>query len=309
MSMKPFFLFSGTSNPDLSSAIADRLNTALGNIEITRFLDNECRVRVGEEVDGHPIFVIQSLSQIADQNLVELCLIGQALKSWKAQKVTAVIPWMGYSKQDKAFRPGESVSAQLVAKFIEAAGFDHVITVELHSENLIPYFHIPVLELSTHILLIQAFVKAGGEVTPETTMVVSPDTGGKDRSARFAKTIGLPIVYLTKLRDRQTGEVVVTKLSDSVEGLDVIIFDDIINTGATAIKTSNFLHVNGANRIYFLATHAVLAGDAPEKLSQSNIDQIIVTDTITTPREKFIPKLSVVSAAPLLADAIIASLR
>jgi len=302
--MKPYFLFSGTSNPDLSSAIADRLNHPLDKIEITRFIDNECRVRVNEEVDGHPIFVIQSLSQIADQHLVELCLIGQALKSLKAQQVTAIIPWIGYSKQDKAFRPGESISASLVAKFIEAAGFDHVVTLELHSENLIPFFRIPVSELSTHELLIGAFHKAGGEVAPETTVVVSPDAGGQSRSARFAKEIGLPIVYLTKFRDRETGEVAVTKLSDPVKGKDAIIFDDIINTGATAIKTSNFLHVNGASRIYFLATHAVLAGYAPEKLSMSDIDQIIVTDTISVLREKFIPKLSVVSVAPLLTDAI-----
>lgn len=305
--MKPFFLFSGSSNPDLSAAVADRLGHPLDNVEITRFIDNECRVRINEEVDGHPIFVIQSLSQIADQHLVELCLIGQALKSLKAQHVTAIIPWMGYSKQDKAFRPGESVSAGLVAKFIEAAGFDHVITLELHSENLIPLFKIPVRELSTHELLIAAFRKAGGDVTPQTTVVVSPDAGGEGRSARFAKEIGLPIVYLTKTRDRISGEVVVTKLSGPIRGKDAIIFDDIINTGGTAIKTSNFLRENGGNRIYFLATHPVLAGDASLKLHDSSINQIIVTDTIAVPRDKFIPKLSVISCASLLSDVIAAS--
>ena len=291
-------LLSGTSNPELASRIARRLHTKLGDIEITRFIDNECRVYIKEQVEGKMVVVVQSLSTIADQHLVELCLIGQALKSLKARHVIAVIPWLGYSKQDKEFRKGEAISAQLVAKFIEAAGFDAVITVELHSENVLPFFKIPVSEIRTEELLRKALKIRPGAV------VVSPDKGGKSRSERFANGSGLPIAYLVKKRNLETGEVTVADIEGTVKGHDVIIFDDIINTGATAIRTSQFLKNHGAKKIYFLATHAVLAGDAAELFAKSPIDHVIVTDTIAIPKAKLFRKLSLSSVAPFLAGAI-----
>lgn len=291
-------LLSGTSNYELSGKISRILKFPLGDIEITRFIDNECRVYIKENVEGKRVFVVQSLSTIADQHLVELCLIGQALKSLKAAKVIAVIPWLGYSKQDKEFRKGEAISAQLVAKFIEAAGFDGVISVELHSDNVLPYFKIPVTALSSHKLLISALRQ---KANISSMVVVSPDRGGKSRSERFAKSVNLPIAYLVKKRNLETGEVTVVNIEGDVKGRDVVIFDDIINTGATAIRTSQFLRVHGAKKIYFLVTHAVLAGDAPQKLAKSMIDQVIMTDTITIPKEKKFPKFWVVSVAPLLA--------
>lgn len=296
-------LFSGTSNFDLSKRVAQTLKIPLGDIEITRFIDNECRVYIQESVEGKNVFVFQSLSEVADQHLVELCLIGQALKSLKARHVTAVIPWLGYSKQDKEFRKGEAVSAQLVAKFIEAAGFDHVITVELHSENVVPFFHIPVQEISSHQLLVETLQKQS-KLSFDHMCVVSPDTGGKSRSARFARLLNLPIVYLEKDRDKASGKVAVTGIQGNVQGKDAVIFDDIINTGATAIKTSQFLKQKGALKIYFLATHAVLAGAASLQLAESLIDQVIVADTIFIPKAKQFSKLSIISVAPLLADAI-----
>jgi len=293
-------LLSGTSNQPLAAAVASALKISLGAIDITRFIDNECRVYITQDLKEKEVFVLQSLSAVADQHLVELCLIGQAAKSLGALRVTAVIPWMGYSKQDKAFRKGEAVSAQLVAKFIEVAGFDAVMTVELHSENVVPFFRIPVTELSTHELLGSSLKR----LNLLGTIVVSPDAGGKSRSARFAKTVGLPIIYLEKNRDKVTGKVTVTGINGDVRGKDVVIFDDIINTGATAIKTSQFLKSHGARRIFFLATHAVLAGDASAKLAASPIDQVVVTDTIVVPKDKRFEKLTIVSVASLLADAL-----
>lgn len=210
---------------------------------------------------------------------------------------------MGYSKQDKEFRKGEAVSAQLVAKFIESAGFDHVITIELHSENVVPFFHIPVQEVSSRELLAQTLRKQS-RLSLERTCVVSPDTGGKSRSARFARLLNLPIVYLEKDRDKASGKVVVSGIKGEVRYKNIVIFDDIINTGATAIKTSQFLKNKGALNIYFLATHAVLAGDACMKLQLSAIDSVIVTDTIHISQEKYFKKLAIVSIASLLADAI-----
>lgn len=294
-------LFSGTSNPSLSQKIAKKLKTKLGDAEVTRFIDNECRVYIKEEVKDKSVFVIQSLSEVADQHLVELCLFGQALKSLQAKEVIAIIPWLGYSKQDKEFRKGEAVSAQLVAKMIEAAGFDRVITCELHSEKVIPYFHIPVTELSTSKILHQALLSV---IPLVNALVVSPDAGGQSRSERFAKQANLPIVYLTKTRDLESGAVIIKSISASVTGKQVIIFDDIINTGSTAIKSAEYLKKQGAGKIIFLATHAVLAGHAINDLDKSPIDQIIVTDTITLPAAKKISKLDIVTVASLLSAAI-----
>lgn len=298
--MSDTVLFSGTSNQPLAAAVTSTIGIRLGNIEITRFIDNECRVYITQDVKNKNVFVLQSLSAVADQHLVELCLIGQAAKSLGAGHVTAVIPWMGYSKQDKAFRKGEAVSASLVAKFIEVAGFDAVMTIELHSENVVPFFHIPVTELTAHELF-RSSLKGSH---PSRLTVVSPDAGGKSRSARFARIAGFPIVYLEKDRDKGTGNVTVMGVSGDVSEKDVVIFDDIINTGATAIKTSAFLKNRGAKRIFFLATHAVLAGDASAKLAASPIDRIVVTDTIVVPKEKRFEKLTIVSVASLLANAL-----
>ncbi len=297
-------IFSGTSNTPLALAIAKELKTTLGAIEITRFIDNECRVYIKEPVDGKHIFVIQSLSQVADQHLVELCLIGQALKSLKAKYVTAVIPWMGYSKQDKAFRKGEAVSAQLVAKFIESAGFDSVITIELHSENVVPFFRIPVVELSTHTLLGSSLKRSHLFRLKRKVVVVSPDEGGKSRSEQFARAMNFPVIHLQKSRDLTTGTVRVRGINGDVKNCTVVIFDDIINTGATAIKTSEYLKNHGASDIYFLATHAVLAGDASRQLSESSIDEVFATDTIFIPEDKKFKKLHVISTSQLLSRAI-----
>lgn len=289
-------LIAGTSNQPLVKRIAKESRMPIGMVEITRFIDSECRVYVKDDVAGEHIYVVQSLSQVADQHLVELCLIGQALKGLDADRVTAVVPWMGYSKQDKEFRKGEAVSAQLVAKFIEAAGFDDVVTVELHSENVVPYFKIPVHELHTHELL-------AGEVTQsQDTVVISPDYGGKSRSESFAESIGLPVVYLEKTRDLESGKVAITSTSAPVDGKTAIIYDDIINTGSTAIEASAFLKSQGAKTVSVLATHAVLAGEAHTKLSESQIDSIVVTDTIAIPPDKQIDKLRHVSIAPALTE-------
>ncbi|MBI5019528.1 ribose-phosphate pyrophosphokinase [Candidatus Gottesmanbacteria bacterium] len=297
-------LFSGTSNKGLAERVAVSLGIPLGDVEITRFIDNECRVFVKEDVAGEDVFVLQSLSEVADQHLVELCLLGSSLRDLHAKKVTAVIPWMGYSKQDKAFRKGEAVSAQLIAKFIEAAGFDAVITMELHSENVLPFFHIPVTELSTHTVLHHALSELVPGAVSEGTVVVSPDRGGKSRSERFARAVGLPVVYLEKSRDTVTGEVRVTGIDGSVSGKPVIMFDDIINTGSTAVKTSEYVQKEGATAIYFLATHAVLAGSGAAVLAGSTISRVLVTDTVFIPENKKFATLAITSVSGIIADAI-----
>lgn len=302
-------LFSGTSNRDLAERVASSVGIQLGDVEITRFIDNECRVFVKEDVAEEEVFVLQSLSEVADQHLVELCLLGSVLKDLGAKKVTAIIPWMGYSKQDKAFRKGEAISAQLVAKFIEAAGFDAVITMELHSKNVLPFFHIPVTELSTHTVLHNALSSLIPGVVSKNAVVVSPDRGGKSRSERFAHAVGLPVIYLEKSRDTASGEVTVTGIDGEVNDKTVIMFDDIINTGATAVKTSEFVIAKGATAVYFLATHAVLAGSSTRILADSSLARVLVTDTVHIPQEKKFATLVVTSVAGLIADAILAQTK
>jgi len=298
-------LFSGTSNLPLAKSVASLLHMKLGDAEITRFIDNECRVYIRENVEGQDVYVLQSLSEVADQHLVELCLVGQAIKGLGAKKVTAVIPWMGYSKQDKAFRKGEAISAQLVARFIESAGFDAVIAAELHSKSVLPYFSVPVTEISTHSLLGNAApTKRVLEGCFENTVVASPDKGGRLRSEQFAHEVKLDIAYLKKVRDVVTGNVTVTGTDTDIAGKTVIIFDDIINTAATAIQTSAYVKKQGAQVVLFLATHAVFAGNAVKALAQSVIDRVVVTDTIVIPKEKQFEKLSIVSIAPLLAEVL-----
>ena len=197
------------------------------------------------------------------------------------------------------FRKGEAVSAQLVAKFIEAAGFDNIISLELHSENLLPFFKIPFQKISTHDLLAQQIQ------INKNMLVISPDKGGQGRSQNFAKKLNLPIAYVEKQRDLITGIVKVVSVSENVKGKEIIFFDDIINTGQTAIKESEYLKDKGVKKIIFLATHAVLAGDASPKLQNSPIDEIIVTDTIKIPKEKQFPKLKIISVVDLIANKII----
>lgn len=299
-------LFSGTSNLSLAEKVAQQMGIKLGEIEITRFADSECRVYIPEDVEGKEIFVLQSLSQVADQHLVELCLIGQALKNLNVKKITAVIPWLGYSKQDKEFRKGEAISAQLVAKFIEVAGFDAVITLDLHSQNVVSFFKKPLVQLSTHQLLGKALNE---QFDIAKMLVAAPDKGSRSRAEMFAQNLKIPVVFLEKERNLANGNVTIKGISADVNNRNIIIFDDIINTGQTAIKASEYLKQKGVKQIYFLATHAVLSLNAAEELERSSINSIIVTDTIKIPRDKRLSKIQLISVAPLLADAISMSLK
>lgn len=294
-------LFSGTSNLPLAQKVAEKLGVSLSDVEIKRFPDGECKVWVPAKQDSlanEDIFVIQSLSYIADQNLMELCLFGDALKRLGAKKITAVVPWMGYSKQDKEFRKGEAVSAQLVAKFIETAGFTGVITFDLHSPKIKEYFSIPLVELSTKNLYQEEI-----DGCPS-CIIVSPDKGGRNRSDNLAEILNLPVAHLDKTRDLAGGAVSIQGIDKDISGETVIIFDDIINTGSTAIATAGFLHEKGAKQIFFFATHGVFSGQATKNIQNSPIDKVVVTDTIYIPPEKVFPKLKIISVADLIAEEI-----
>lgn len=291
-------LFAGNSNLPLSLRIAGKLGIKLSKVEINRFSDGECRVWIREEVKGEKTFVIQSLSFPPDQYLMELCLLGSALKRLEAKNITAIIPWLGYSKQDREFRKGEAVSIELVAKLLETAGFEKIIAVELHSQTVKEYFKIPIIELSAKELVKKIILQK----KENDFIVISPDLGGKGRSCEFARIMQWPIAYLNKKRDYSDGKVIILDIDREIKGREVIIYDDIINTGATAVETANFLQKKGAKRIIFIGVHSVLSGNAGILLQNSFIDEVITTDTIDLSKEKQFSKLKIISVDDLLTE-------
>jgi len=296
--MANFYLFSGTSNLPLAQKVAKKLNIKLGKIEIKRFLDGECRVRIEEDVKDKTVCLLQSLSNPVDENLFEFCLMVDSAKRRGAKKIVGIIPWLGYSKQDKEFRRGESVSCGVIAKMLTIIGLSEMIVFDLHSQNIKKYYQIPIIELSAKKALAKKLKLFKNPV------VISPDKGGKGRAGAFAKENNLPIVYLEKTRNLETGKITYEKLSRDLSGKTAVIFDDIINTGSTIVKSAKLLKQQNAQKIIVLATHAVLADSCSTKLQNSDADNIYLTDTINLPSKKRPSKIKIISIANILAQAL-----
>lgn len=285
----------------LSQAVANLLHTTLGKIDLSRFADGEIRPWIQEDVRDKTVFVVESLSFPMDEYVMELALIGDAIRRSAPKTMVAVIPYMGYARQDKQHRLGEPVSARVIAKFIEVSKFKEVITVDLHNDAIVGFFQIPVSHISALDVLTQEVKK----MSLPRPVVVSPDVGGVKRARNLAYALDVPMVVMEKKRflDRHdTSESF--QIIGEVKGMDAIIIDDIISTGGTIAHSAKSLKDAGTRSVTVLASHAVFAGDASQKLSDAPIDTLAVTDTIQLPKEKLFPKLRIVSAAPLIADAI-----
>lgn len=293
-------IFSGNSNLPLSQKISNNLNLSLGKVETVRFADSECRVRIEESVEGKDVFIIQSLSNPVDEHLMELLLMGDAAKRMEARKVIAVIPYHGYARQDRVHREGECLSSQLVAKMIEAAGFDKLITVELHNDTILGYFKIPVIHLSG-LSLFQKEI----EKIKDNLVIVTPDAGGLKRSQRFAEGLDIPLALIEKKRDlNNLHKILSMRVVGDVKGKTVIIVEDVIVTGGTIINAAYLLKEKGAKKVIVGATHADFVGGADKILADSPVDKIWVTDTIPIPSKMHFPKLEVFSISSVLSDAI-----
>lgn len=293
-------LFSGNSNPSLSQKISKDLNIPLGKVEIVRFADSECRVRIEENVEGKDVFIIQSLSNPVDEHLMELLLMCDAAKRMEARKVIAVIPYHGYARQDRVHREGECLSSHLVAKMIESAGFDKLITVELHNDTILGYFKIPVVHLSG-LFLFQKEI----EKIKEDLVIVTPDAGGLKRSQRFAEGLDIPLALIEKKRDLENlHKILFMRVVGEVKDKTVIIVEDVIVTGGTVINAAYLLKEKGAKKVIVGATHADFVGGSYKILSDSPIDKIWVTDTIPVPENMRFPKLTVFSISSVIAEAI-----
>ncbi|MCC6063392.1 MAG: ribose-phosphate pyrophosphokinase [Thermocrinis sp.] len=292
-------LLTGTSNQNLAKEVSEYLNIPLSDAIVSRFSDGEIRVQINESMRGEDVFVIQSLCPPINESIMELLLILDAIKRASAGRITAVIPYYAYARQDRKDKPRVPISARLLADLITVAGAQRVVVVDLHSPQIQGFFNIPVDNL--HALgVLYDYLK--DKVDSSNTVVVSPDAGGVERARLLANKIGCPIAIIYKRRPEPNVAEVLDIIGD-VKGKRAIIVDDIIDTAGTVCAASELLLSKGASRVDVVATHGLLSGPAVERLRKSSIEEVVVTNTIPV-GHKNLEKLKVVSIAPLIGEAI-----
>ncbi len=298
--MKKIKLFSGRANLTLTKKICKSLGLKLGKVSINNFADGEIKVKIKENVRGIDVFVVQPTNP-PSENIFELLLIIDALKRSSAERITAVIPYYGYARQDRKDEPRVPISAKLIADLLSTAGASRVLTMDLHAEQIQGFFDIPV----DHLYATPVLIDYCKQNKMSNLVVVAPDTGRANRARGFAKRLGdhIPIAVIDKRRPMSNQVEVVNVIGD-VKGKNVLIFDDIIDTGNTLVVAAKSLKQLGAKQIMACATHAVLSRDAVQKLENSYISKVIVTDTIQLAPEKQSKKITVLSVSKLLAEAI-----
>jgi ribose-phosphate pyrophosphokinase len=305
--IQPPLLFSGSSNRELADKIAKRMQTRVGNALVDRFKNDECRIEIRENVRGAEVFVLQSIcnspSGSVNDSLMELLLMIDALRRASANRITAVVPYYGYAKQDKKTKGREPISAKLVANMLEVAGAERLVTLDLHAAQIQGFFNIPVDNLTAAPTLCNYLKNQG--LQGDRVVVVSPDAGGVPRAETFAKRLKSKLAVIIKRRPvPDVSEV--THIVGDVNGKIAVVVDDMISTGGTLVKAAEALMKEGATEVYTLATHGIFAGDAVKQFANSPIRRVIVTDTI--PRNFTIDddggKIQEQSIAQILADAI-----
>lgn len=292
-------VFTGNANRDLVKKICSELNIQLGNCEVTHFSDGEINVNIGETVRGCDVYIIQPTNSPVNDNLMELLILIDAVKRASAGRINAVIPYYGYARQDRKTKAREPITAKLVANLITTAGADRVVSMDLHAGQIQGYFDIPVDHLSSIPLLANYFKK----IIDEDTVIVSPDLGGVTRARTFANILDLPIAIIEKRRPKANVSEVMNVIGE-IEGKNVILVDDIIDTAGTIVKAASVLKSFGAKKVYGCATHGVLSGPALDRIHNSELEKFVITDTIPLSDEAKIDKIEVVSVAPLFAEAI-----
>jgi ribose-phosphate pyrophosphokinase len=296
-------LTAGNANGKLAQEIADHLETRLARTEVSQFSDGEVFVQVNENVRGADVFVIQPTCPPVNHNLMELLIMIDALRRASAFRITAVIPYYGYARQDRKVQPRVPITAKLVADLITAAGAHRVLTMDLHAGQIQGFFNIPVDHLFAAPVLLQYFQQRLAEHAWEHLVVVAPDAGGVERSRAFAKRLGTSLAIMDK---RRTGvnETKIMHVIGDVRNCDVILLDDIIDTAGTIVQAVSALKEEGARRILASCTHPVLSAQAIERLERSDIEEVVVTNTIPLREDQQSKKITVLSVAPLLAEAI-----
>lgn len=298
-------IFSGNSNQPLAMAMAECLGIPLGKSEVDRFSDGEIHVNIMESVRGSDVYVVQSTSSPVNRHLMELLIMVDAFRRASAGRITAVIPYYGYARQDRKNKARDPITAKLVADLISRAGADRVLTMDFHAPQIQGFFDIPVDHMVGLPILAPYFERKVRE-NPElgkNLVIMSPDLGSVNRARAFAERVDAPLAIVDKRRPKPNMSEIMHIIGD-IEGKDVLIVDDMIDTAGTLTNAAGEVKKLGARSVMACATHAVLSGPALERITNSVLTEVVVLDTIFLPPEKQIPKIKILSCAPVLAEAI-----
>lgn len=298
-------IFSGNSNPVLTKKICDYLNLPMGNAKVKTFSDGEIQIEIDENVRSKDVFLIQSTCEPVNNNLVELLLMLDAFKRSSASRITAVIPYYGYARQDKKVAPRVPISAKLVADMLEVAGANRVITMDLHAGQIQGFFNIPVDNLFAAPVILE-YIKSHFE---NNLVIVSPDAGGAERARAFAKRLHADLAVVDKRRDAPNKARAMAVIGD-VSGKIAIILDDMVDTAGTLIEAAAAIIKNGASEVHACCAHAVLSGPSVERITDSKLKSLMVTDTIPlSEKAKVCDKIKVLTISELMGEAIIRSYK
>ncbi len=296
--MRGYKVFSGNANMEFSKKVSKYLSLPLSECDIKRFSDGEISIKISESVRGKDVFIVQSTCAPANVNLMELLILTDALKRSSASSITALVPYFGYARQDRKAAPRVPITAKLVANMMQIAGIDRVVTIDLHAGQIQGFFDIPVDNLYGNIVFLD-YVKRKNFKNP---IIASPDIGGVARARSFAKKLNTDMVIVDKRREKANESEVMNIIGD-VEGKDVILVDDMIDTAGTIVKAADVLKQKGATSVMACCTHAVLSGPAYERIENSkSLDELVVSDTIPLKRE--LQNIKVLSVAPTFAEVI-----
>lgn len=295
-------IFSGNSNPELAKEIADKLAIPMGKANASVFSDGEISVNIHETVRGSDVFIIQSTSSPVNDNLMELLIMIDAMKRASAGRITAVMPYFGYARQDRKSKPRDPISAKLVADLITAAGADRVLTMDLHAAQIQGFFDVPLDHLIGAPIMCKYYLDKFGKGRDD-VVVVSPDLGSVTRTRFYAQKLDLPIAIVDKRRPKANVSEVMNIIGD-IKDKTVIMVDDMIDTAGTIVNGAKALKERGAKEVYACCTHAVLSGPAIERIEKSCIKELLTLNTIKLPKEKQINKIKTLSVATVFAEAI-----
>lgn len=297
----PLKLFTGNANPELAFKIADLLGIEIGRMTCTKFSDGEVRIQVDESARGSNVVIIQSTCAPANENIMELLIMMDAFRRASASSMTIVMPYYGYARQDKKIKPREPVTARLVADLLTEVGANRIVACDLHADQIQGFFDVPVDHLYLGPVIGRHLIEQG--YADQDAVVVSPDVGGVVRARALAEMLGKPLAIIAKRRP-EPGRVDIVEIIGDVSGKVCIMIDDMIDTGGSIVQGAEALLQRGATDIVATCTHPIFSANASQRLQEGPISRVICTDTIPIPNNKQFPKLTILSAAPLLAEAI-----
>jgi ribose-phosphate pyrophosphokinase len=301
---KRLMVFAGRSSKELGSRIAARLGIDLGDVTLKTFANGEIYCRYEESVRGADVFLVQSTCKPVNDSLMELLVMIDAARLASAHRITAVIPWYGYSRQDKKSAPREPITAKLVASMLEAAGVDRVLTMDLHAGQVQGFFRVPVDHMTALPMFVDHFRERVrmGDIS-DRLVVVSPDAGRAKLASHFAERLGAELAVLTKQRPEHNSAEITLLIGD-VEGQVAVLIDDMIDTAGTLCAGAKVVKDSGATRVFACATHGLLSGSAVQRLNESVIEEVVLCDTVPMPPEARTDQFTVISADRILADSV-----